>query len=64
MSSRLIQVLIVLALVVGSLAIATWVSREMYYFFSNLLGWMRYNIGQMAIALFIVAVVGYFIAKK
>ena len=31
------------AMFVGAILIATWVSREASYFFSNLLYWIRYN---------------------
>jgi hypothetical protein len=31
------------AMFVGAIVIASWVSREANYFFSNLLYWIRYN---------------------
>ncbi len=31
------------AMFVGAIVIASWISREANYFFSNLLYWIRYN---------------------
>jgi len=64
MSNKIIQLIVALAVVVGLVTIATWGSRELYYFFSNLLYWMRYNIGQLLVGVFLVTVLGYLVAKK
>ncbi|GEM_PF-1313524 len=64
MSNKIIQLFVAIAVVVGLVTIATWGSRELYYFFSNLLYWMRYNIGQLAVGVFLVTVLGYLVAKK
>lgn len=48
MSDKIIQLIVLLALIVGGVAISAWGFRELSDFFNNLLYWMRYNVGQVA----------------
>jgi hypothetical protein len=62
-SMSLNKILITIALFVGFVVIAMWVSRESYYFFNNLLYWMRYNWVTVVVIAVAIGLIGA-VAKK
>jgi hypothetical protein len=57
------KILITIALFVGFVVIAMWVSRESYYFFNNLLYWMRYNWLTVVVVAVGIGVIGTVVRK-
>jgi hypothetical protein len=57
------KILITIAIFVGFVVIAMWVSRESYYFFNNLLYWMRYNWLTVVVIAAVIGVIGTVVKK-